>query len=115
MPRQKLIDLREVITFLKLIPDSVFFDLNSEEFVIPGKKINKLREGLERKLDHYVMTYNRRVFKKNIPAKQHLCFTLKGARLTGKQKQLLVKYEQKVKEDNVSFVVYQKPMEFIFP
>lgn len=111
----KLQKLREKIAFLKQVPDSIYFNLDSGELFLPPKGIAKLRKGLEQKIGHYVMTYKRNIFKKDISPNKHLCAHLQGAKLNKKQKALLEEHEQKVRKYNVSFVVYQKPLLFTNP
>jgi len=115
MNQIKLKKLREEVTFLRQIPDSIYFNLDSRELFFPQKNIAKLRKELGQKLGHYVMTYKRNVFKKDLLTNKHLCAHLKGARLNKKQKIILEKYEQIVKKNNISFVVYQKPLVFTKP
>jgi hypothetical protein len=111
----KLHQLREQVEFLKLISDSIYFNLDPDEFCIPGTNASRLRKELEQRLGHYVMAYNRDVFKRNISPDKHLCAHLKGANLNKQKRLLLEEYEQKVKEQNISFVVYRKPLQFINP
>ncbi len=100
-----------VIPFLKYIPQHVFANLDPSEFYLPVGVISELRNKLESELDHYVMTYNRAVFRTDLPAKKHLCMNLAGAQLTEDQCRILAMYELKVRKYNVSFVVYQKPLQ----
>jgi pyruvate carboxylase len=115
MRQIKLHQLRKQVEFLKLIPDSIYFNLDPDEFYIPETDISRLRKELEQKLGHYVMTYNRDVFKKHISPDKHLCAHLKGAKLNKQKRLLLEEYEQKVRDQNISFVVYKKPLQFINP
>lgn len=107
--------LREVIPFLKKIPDEIYFGLHTAEFYLPDVEISSLREELEQKLGHYVMTYNARVFNLDIPMEKHLCAHIKGAGLTEEQSTILDIYENKVKKQGVRLVVYQNPLEIIQP
>ncbi len=105
-------ELRKVVPFLNLIPDQLYFELDPSEFHLPTGVVALLRKELEEKLGQYVMTYDRLVFCEDIPIEKHLCANLQGAILTGEQRQILDEYEQKVRKNNVSFVVYQKPLLF---
>ena len=111
----KLRALRKSIPFLRLIPDYIYFNLDSDEFYIPTGHVSNLRSELEEKLNHYVMAYKRDVFLKNVEGRRHLCANLMGARLSVGQRCLLEKYEEKVVNFGVSFVVYQKPLMFTNP
>lgn len=101
---------RELIPFLKQIPDDIYFTLDISDFVLPMKSINRLREELEMKLGHYVMTYKLKGWHLNNSVEMHLCAHVKPAELTKAQVCLLKKYERRVKSKNISFSVYQKPL-----
>ena len=105
--------LRRKIIFLNLVPNSLYFSLSSAEFYIPTAKIFSIRVELENILGHYVMTYKRDVFLHSEPIETHLCAHLQGANLSRKQKILLYEYENRYRKENISFVVYQKPLKII--
>ncbi len=105
--------LRNTIPFLEQVPDRIFFKLDYSELYFPDSKINEVRIQLEKRLGHYVITYKRNAFSKHIPYDQHLCANFKMAVLNGQQLQLLEKYEKIYSPQNISFVVYQKPIELV--
>lgn len=104
---------RKKFLFLNFIPDNIYFNLCSDELIIPDNYVNTLRKELEAKLDAYVMTYNRKMYIKEIPHNKHLCFCIKGAVLNKKQIDILNTYEEKVINSDISFVVYQKPIQLL--
>ncbi len=110
-----LLGLRHSISFLKLIPDKVYFRLDVSEFQIPGREVNKARKELEKKTGHFVMTYNSRVFNLSTLPERHLCANLKEASLTTEQRRILHNYEKKFAKDFISFVVYEKPLKILNP
>ncbi len=56
------------------------------------------------------MTYNRKMFFRDIPIHQHLCAHLEGAELTEDQRKMLNQYESAFRGQAISFVVYKKPL-----
>lgn len=113
--RKQLNAYRKAISFLREIPDSVYFAIDPIGYCLPKGSITKAREELEEKLGHYVMSYDRSVFKLDIPLEAHLCALLKGASLTSKQKIILKQYEDRFQDMGISFVVYQKPLTLLDP
>ena len=107
--------LRSAIPFLKQIPDSVFFSLDPSEFYLPIGEVANSRAILEETLQHHIMTYRRDVFTLSIPVNRHLCANIKGAHLTEAQLLLLQQEEKRLKDNRVSFVAYQNPLELIDP
>lgn len=110
-----LFDLREAISFLKQIPNDIYFRLDASEFHFPIGKTARIRFELEEKLGHYVMTYNAGVFNLAIPVDRHLCANVKGAKLTDEELFMLDTYERKVRDKGVSLVAYQNPFELTRP
>lgn len=108
-----LIRLRNIIPFLKQIPDNIFFNLDIAELFLPEKDITSAREELEEKLNHHVMTYNKNIFNLDIPAEKHLCAHLKPAKLTKNQLKILELFENRFISKNVNFIVYEKPLSLI--
>lgn len=106
---------REAIPFLNQIPDNIYFNLDPYGFYFPRGQIAQAREDLEKRLNHYVMTYDRDVFNLKSPLEEHLCAVLAGAPLTDNQLQTLFAFEKKFRTQRVSFVAYQKPLEIIDP
>lgn len=104
---------RSKIIFLQSIPDELYFSLSSNEWYLPNEQIHILRLCLEKKLNHYVMTYKREVFDLSLKPEQHLCGILKGADLDKRQLVILTKFEEIVRAFGVSFVVYKKPLEIL--
>ncbi len=113
--KQLLNEYRKAIPFLREIPDSIYFAIDPIGYRLPKGAIAKARKELEGKLNRYVMSYDRSLFKLDIPLEAHLCALLKGARLTAKQKMLLKTYEDHFCDQHVSFVVYQKPLTLLDP
>jgi hypothetical protein len=105
--------LRQSIPFLNQIPDRVYFQLDPCELYLPVGRVAVLRCNLEQQLNHYVMTYKRKIFASHLSFHNHLCANLKGAPLTKIQKKLLDQYESIVAPLDVSFVIYKKPIEII--
>lgn len=110
-----LFELREAIPFLKQIPDDIYFRLDASEFHLPVGQAACVRNELETRLGHYIMTYNAEVFNLEFPIKRHLCANVKGAKLTDEQLMMLCDYERKVRDKGVSLVAYQKPLKLISP
>ena len=110
---QLLTKMRQVIPFLNLIPDDIYFTLDSSSFLLPQQAIITARNELEKTINGYVMTYKRNTFILTTPVSVDLCAILKGAQLNTYQIQLLNKSEEKYKTHNISFVVYQKPLQFV--
>ncbi|MEK7174588.1 MAG: hypothetical protein AAB759_02930 [Patescibacteria group bacterium] len=97
------------------LPAAIRTAIDIRELCVAPEAMRALRSELERKLGHYVVTYRRAVFRKDIPAKGHLCAHLKGARLSKKQQAILREYEAEAIPRGVSFVVYQKPLKTMRP
>lgn len=110
-----LLELRRAISFLQDIPDEIYFQLDSSEFYLPVGEVAQSRKELEDQIGHFVMTYKRDVFNLTIPVERHLCANVKGANLTEQELSLLLNFENRHAENNVSFVAYQKPLEIISP
>lgn len=108
-----LIKLRKVIPFLTLIPDNIYFSLDSSSFFLPEQSIITARNELESKMNAYVMTYKRGIFNLTIPVKAHLCAVLKGANLSKSKLKLLNVWEERYKANNLSFVIYKNPLQFV--
>lgn len=102
--------LRKQISFLHLIPEPLYFSLQSSELYIPTGYVQQKREELEQRTGQYVMTYNRSVFDINAPIHTHLCANLRGAELSESQLQLLNHFESLASPD-ISFVIYKKPLQ----
>lgn len=113
--RKLLKQYRKAIPFLREIPDSIYFAIDPIGYCLPKGQIKRAREELEEKLEHYVMSYDRSVFKLDIPIVSHLCALLRGAELTQTQSKILKTYEDDFKDLGVSFVVYQKPLVLLDP
>jgi len=98
--KEFLVKIREKISFLKLIPDKLFFSLDFTEFCLPDDELNMLRKKLEKNLGCYVMTYKSTGsgFKEN-----QLCNILKSAELTEQEKKILQKAEEKARLKKASF------------
>lgn len=107
--------LRIKVTFLKLLPEIIYNRLDFSEFVIPSEEIQSIRQEIEQRLNHYVMTYNAHIFNIDIPIERHLCANIKGAKLTKEQLKILNLYEKITIPEGIRLVVYQKPLKFIQP
>jgi hypothetical protein len=114
-PKDFLRKLRVAVPFLQKIPDERYFNFDTAEFHLPQGKVANARTALEQTLGQNIMTYNRDIFRYDIPVTQHLCANLAGAALTEEQLQMLQEYEGRFSEDRVSFVAYKKPAELIDP
>lgn len=110
-----LLELRRSISFLQDIPDKIYFQLDSSEFYLPAGEVAQSRKELEEKLGHFIMTYKRDVFKLTTPVERHLCANVRGANLSKQELALLLNFENRHVENNVSFVAYQNPLEIISP
>ena len=108
-----LIKLRKRISFLNEIPDRIYFQLDTSEFLIPKGKVAKIRLQLEKELGHFIMTYKRTVFTETVPLKSHLCANIQSASLTGEQEKILKSYEEMLSRYKVGFVAYKNPLELI--
>lgn len=108
------IQFRLKIPFLQQIPDDIYFNLCTEEWLFPINKIEEDRRKLEQEIGHYVMTYKAHVFRRDIPLHQHLCARLSGAELSEIELHILSSYGRGEKT-GVNFVVYQKPLSYISP
>ncbi|MBD3155386.1 MAG: hypothetical protein GF368_01900 [Candidatus Aenigmarchaeota archaeon] len=111
--KELLVEFRKAIPFLEQISDEIFFKLDPSSFHLPEGEVKKLREELQEKLGHYVMTYKSEGEKFDGDFDTHLCAHLKSVKLTKGQKRLLGKYEGKLKPLDVSLCIYQKPLELI--
>lgn len=110
-----LSELRKAVPFLKQIPDDVYFRLDTSELSLPVGKVAIIRNELEDRLGHYVMTYNANVFNLDVPVERHLCANVKEAKLTDEQLMMLCNYENQIRDRGVTLVAYQKPFELIPP
>lgn len=113
-----LVTLRKLIPFLNKIPDEIYWNLDTSEFLVPNTLENKYRMELEGVLSEYVMTYKKDVFNTSIPLNKHLCSNIKGATLDKHNLKILNDYENNVRTNinpNISFVVYKKPLVLINP
>ena len=108
-----LTSLRIVIPFLAQVPDPIYYQLDSSQFVLPKGNIARLRVMLEDEIGHFVMTYRADTFNLTIPLERHLCAVLAGAELTAEQITLLQHYEARTKPNGISLVVYKRPLELI--
>src|SRR5689334_22633569 len=103
-----------IALFAKL-PYAVLLSLDFSGFYSAESFIKTLRADLENKLRHYVVSYKANICNLDTPLKSHLCALIKGADLNSKQLALLNKYEQISKKYNVTFVIYQKPIQYMDP
>lgn len=115
MSREILDRLRKKIEFLNLIPDDIYFNLDTEEFLEPDEEISTARKELEEILGHFIMTYKTCALNKKIPLEHHLCANLKIAVLSKKQREILEEYQRKYQDKKVNFVAYEKPLKLISP
>jgi len=106
-------EFRQIIPFLRDIPDAIFYELHPGEWYLPSGDVESARQRLEAELDAYVMTYTRGVFLKELPACRHLCMCLEGASLDGWQKAILHAFERRFTDRGVSFVAYRKPLRIL--
>lgn len=115
--RRTLQQFRGAIPFLRKVPDGVYFNLNPWSFHYPEGEIARLRVELEGLVDNHVMTYQRDKFDLVSPLEEHLCAVLDMPDLNSNPESLAIlnQYEARVIPDNVSFVVYQKPVKVINP
>lgn len=97
------------------LPQKILEALDFSGFKYPDLNTNLLRQSLEQKLNHYVVSYKAGVCNLNTPLESHLCARVKGADLNTDQLKLLNIYEAISKKQNVTFVVYQKPIQYINP
>ncbi|MBP9700147.1 hypothetical protein KBD71_02600 [Candidatus Woesebacteria bacterium] len=111
--REVLLQARKKIPFLNEIPDDIYFGLDHRELIVPEGIIASARVQLEDMLGQNVMTYNRKIFLKDVPIERHLCAHLEGAELSDEQKAVLKQYEDRYEKDGISFVVYKKPLTII--
>ena len=105
-------ELRKTIPFLMEIPDSIYYDLDCSEFVLPNNAVNNERIMLEKRLGHYVMTYKLQGSNNKIRSKE-LCGIIKPAVLDQEQLRELVVSEKRLKRNGVSLCVYEKPLVMI--
>jgi|SRR3989344_2364568 len=102
--------------FKQLIPlftdlgESIYQNLDLSGFFLPLDEVGKLRQELENRLGHYVVSYKSDIFNLKVKAEEHLCAIVKGAKLNTKQLEVLKKYESMAALLGVTFVVYQKPL-----
>ncbi len=97
------------------LPSKFLETLDFSGFNYPDQQIETLRNNLELKLNHYVVSYKADVCNLNTPLESHLCALIKGADLKSEELKLLNIYEAISKKSNVTFVIYQKPVQFINP
>jgi len=107
-------DWAQISIFSKL-PNNFLNELDFSGFEFPENNIETLRLNLEQKLNHYVVTYKADICNLDTSLESHLCARIKGADLKPKELNLLNIYEAISKKQNVTFVVYQKPIEYINP
>jgi hypothetical protein len=110
-----LLQLRREIPFLQAVPDTIFFSLDIEEFMLPSGEISQARKQLEKLLNCYIMTYKKDCFNTVVTLEQHLCAHLARAVLSPEALLCLTRYEKKYKKYQVNFVAYKKPIEIILP
>ncbi len=108
-------DARVRLPLMAILPDWILKQLDTEELALPDVAVEEVRQELENRLRHYIMTYKRDVFKTELPPSAHLCNWIKGAELDDRQRGDLAEAEYKVSDQNVSFVAYQKPLEIVPP
>ncbi len=113
--RNILNQYRHKIPFLYQIPDVLYFVIDPIGYRLPKGAVAIARRELEGKLNKYVMSYDRTIFKLDIPLEAHLCALLKGARLTKQQQAILAWYEARFQDQGISFVVYEKPLTILDP
>jgi len=106
---------RSALEFLQGIATVRYGMLRTDEFFLPLGEVRDARVFLERTCNQYVMTYRRDRFCLENPLNSHLCSHLKGAVLSSGQLRLLQEYEEEFSHQNISFVVYQKPLVIIQP
>lgn len=106
-------EFRQIIPFLRDIPDAIFHELHPGEWYLPSGEVESARQQLEAELDAYVMTYKRGVFLKELPACRHLCMRVEGATLDERQKGILHAYEALFADRGISFVAYRKPLRIL--
>lgn len=97
------------------LPLNILKILDFSGFKSPSQNIEILRQILEQKLNHFVVSYKADVCNLESPLESHLCALVKEANLNPNQLKLLNIYEAISKQQNVTFVVYQKPIEYINP
>lgn len=116
-----MIDRRNADKFRKEIPlfadmpENVFNVLDLSHFRLPRGQVGAWRSELERDLGHYLVSYRANVCNIEIPLETHLCALVKGADLIPSQVKQLNDYEARSKRFGVTYVVYQKPIEYIDP
>lgn len=103
------------IPLFSILPDNFLNNLDFSGFEFPRNNIEAIRLNLEQKLNHYVISYKANICNLDTPLESHLCARLKGADLTPVQLNILSIYEAISKKQNVTFVVYQKPIQYINP
>jgi hypothetical protein len=111
----KLKKIRDKIPFLKQVPDDLYFKLDSRGLYLPGPAIKRVRERLEEKTGHFVMTYERAIFDLDLPIETHLCALLEGAALNSQQLDNLKDAESLTIPLGVSLVIYRNPLKIIDP
>lgn len=105
---------REIPLFADL-PEEVFNVLDLSHFRLPRGQIGIWRAELERDLGQYAVSYRSTVCNIDIPLETHLCALVKGAVLTDDQLVQLNNYEARSRRFGVTYVVYQRPIEYIDP
>ncbi len=105
---------REVPLFAQL-PEAMVSTLDLSGFYLPKGLITVWRFDLEKELRQFVVSYRAEVCNLDTPLDTHLCALVRGANLREDQKELLNQYEARSKRFGVTYVVYQKPVEFIDP
>lgn len=113
--KQLLVAYREAIPFLREIPDEMYFAIDPIGYCLPTGNVAKARGALEEQLGQYVMSYDKHVFKLDIPLQAHMCALLKGAVLNLEQQAILASYERRFSDQGITFVVYQKPLVLLDP
>ena len=103
------------IPLFSILPPKILSTLDFSGFKFPDQRIELLRQNLEQKLNHYVVSYKADICNLDTPLESHLCARVKGADLTPEELKLLNIYEAISKKSNVTFVVYQKPLQYINP
>lgn len=100
------------INMLQLLPAQLIDHINFSEFKFDNLPKELVRR-LEKDLNCFIVPYKRSIFRKDISINKHLCANIKGKSLSLSQIDELHFFEQLVKNQNTSFVVYEKPYRII--
>ncbi len=103
-------EYRTYFTFLREIPDKIYYLLQPEEWIFPNADVQKIKSNLEESLDVYIMTYKKNIFLRSIPLQSHLCAWLEVAQLTDNQLKIISQAEDIISMKNINFIAYKKPL-----